>query len=159
MRTFSLISGLAVVLTAATPAVAETMRTKVAFNTGIQKQAANQPAGGFAKTWDVTLSGGELDGCTASIVDNLFPRDNGSWGTFEFEATVTCAKGAFKLNTSGAWDQNGFHGGGTISKDGRSGDFAQLEGRVAQIGARLVPGAEAGTLDVTYDLVIDRVAK
>ena len=135
------------------------MRSKVAFNTGIQKQAPTQPADGFAKTWDVTLSGGELDGCTASIVDNLFPRDNGSWGTFEFEATVTCAKGAFKLNTTGAWDQNGFHGGGAISKDGRSGDFSQIEGRVAQIGARLVPGKEAGTFDVTYDLVIDRVKK
>lgn len=159
MRTISAVSGLAVVLAAVTPASAETMRSKVAFNTGIQKQAPTQPAGGFAKTWDVTLSGGELDGCTASIVDNLFPRDNGSWGTFEFEATVMCAKGAFKLNTSGAWDQNGFHGGGAISKDGRSGEFSQIEGRVAQIGARLVPGAEAGTFDVTYDLVIDRVKK
>lgn len=159
MRTISVVSGLAIMLAAVMPAAAETMRSKVAFNTGIQKQAPTQPADGFAKTWDVTLSGGELDGCTASIVDNLFPRDNGSWGTFEFEATVTCAKGAFKLNTSGAWDQNGFHGGGAISKDGRSGDFSQIEGRVAQVGARLVPGKEAGTLDVTYDLVIDRVTK
>lgn len=159
MRIISLVSGLAVVLAAAAPAAAETMRSKVAFNTGIQKPAPTQPADGMAKTWDVTLSGGELDGCTASIVDNLFPRDNGSWGTFEFEATVTCAKGGFKLNTSGAWDQNGFHGGGAISKDGRSGDYAQLEGRVAQIGVSFVPAAEAGTFDVSYDLVIDRVNK
>jgi hypothetical protein len=153
MRTISVVSGLAMMLAAAMPTAAETMRSKVAFNTGIQKQAPTQPAGGIAKTWDVTLSDGELDGCTASIVDN------GSWGTFELEATVTCAKGAFKLNTSGAWDQNGFHGGGAVSEDGRTGDFAQLEGRVAQIGARLVPGKEAGTLDVTYDLVIDRETK
>jgi hypothetical protein len=159
MRFISLIWGLVSLLVVTAPAFAETMRSKVSFNTGIQKPAPTQPADGMAKTWDVTLSGGELDGCTASIVDNLFPRDNGSWGTFEFAATVNCAKGGFKLNTSGAWDQNGFHGGGSVSKDGRSGDYAQLEGRVAQIGVSFVPAKEAGTFDVSYDLVIDPMNK
>ena len=159
MRTISLTAGLAVMLAAAAPSMAETMRSKVAFNTAIQKPAANQPPGGVAVMWDVTLSGGELDGCTASFVDNLFPRDNGSWGIFELEGTVACDKGAFKFNTTGSWDKNGFHGAGVMSKDGRSGEFSQAEGRVAQIGVSFVPAATAGTFDVSYDLVVDRTDK
>ena len=159
MRTISLTAGLAVMLAVAAPSMAETMRSKVAFNTSIQKPAASQPPGGIAVTWDVTLSGGELDGCTASFVDNLFPRDNGSWGIFELEGSVACDKGAFKFNTTGAWDKNGFHGAGVISKDGRSGEFSQAEGRVAQIGVSFVPAATAGTFDVSYDLVVDRTDK
>jgi hypothetical protein len=159
MRAISLAIGIAVLLAAGAPAMAETMRSKVAFNTGIQKPAASQPAGGIAVTWDVTLSGGELDGCTASLVDHLFPRDNGSWGIFELEGSVACDKGAFKFTTTGAWDKNGFHGAGFISKDGRSGGFAQAEGRVAQVGVSFVPAATAGTFDVSYDLVIDRTDK
>lgn len=155
MRTISFVGGLALVVVVTTPAVAETMRSKVAFNTGVQKQAATQPAGGIAKTWDVTLSGGSLDGCKAEIVEDLFPRDNGSWGMFEFKAQVTCDKGTFKFATTGSWDQNGFHGAGLIDEAGRSGDFSQLKGRVAQIGARIVPAATTGTYDVTYDLVVD----
>jgi len=159
MRFISFATGLAVLVAAAAPSMAETLRSKVAFNTGIQKPAANQPAGGMAVTWDVKLSGGELDGCTASLVDHLFPRDNGSWGIFELEGSVTCDKGMFKFTTTGAWDKNGFHGAGVISKDGRSGEFSQAEGRVAQIGVSFVPAATAGTFDVSYDLVIDRTNK
>ena len=159
MRIISLTTGIAVILMAATPSVAETLRSKVSFNTGIQKPAAEQPAGGMAVTWDVKLSGGELDGCTASLLDHLFPRDNGSWGIFELQGKVKCDKGAFNFTTTGAWDKNGFHGAGVISKDGRSGDFAQAEGRVAQIGVSFVPAATAGTFDVSYDLVVDRTDK
>ena len=112
MRILSLATGLAVILVAATPSLAEPMRSKVAFNTGVQKPAANQPAGGMAVTWDVKLSGGELDGCTANLLDHLFPRDNGSWGIFELEGNVACDKGTFKFTTTGAWDKNGFHGAG-----------------------------------------------
>ena len=159
MRTISLTAGLAVLLVAAAPTTAETMRSKVAFNTAIQKPAATQPADGHTMTWDVKLSGGELDGCTASLVDNLFPRDNGSWGIFELEGSVACDKGTFKFNTTGAWDKNGFHGAGIISKDGRSGEFSQAEGRIAQIDVSFVPAATAGTFDVSYDLVVDRTDK
>ena len=159
MRTISLATGLAVMLAAAAPAMAETMRSNVAFNTASQQPAASQPAGGMAVTWDVKLSGGELDGCTASFVDNLFPRDNGSWGIFELEASVACDKGAFRFTTTGSWDKNGFHGAGVISEGGRSGEFSQAEGRVAMIGARLVPAATAGTFDVTYELIVDRTDK
>jgi hypothetical protein len=159
MRFISFATGLAVLVAAAAPSMAETLRSKVAFNTGIQKPAANQPAGGMAVTWDVKLSGGELDGCTATLLDHLFPHDNGSWGIFELQGSVTCDKGMFKFTTTGAWDKNGFHGAGVISKDGRSGEFSQAEGRVAQIGVSFVPAATAGTFDVSYDLVIDRTNK
>ncbi|MFO1123776.1 MAG: hypothetical protein U1F47_15830 [Hyphomicrobiales bacterium] len=156
MRSRSLVTGLAVLLAASAPAMAETLRSRVAFNTGIQKPAAEQPAGGMAVTWDVKLAGGELDGCTASLLDHLFPRDNGSWGIFELQGSVTCDKGTFKFTTTGAWDKNGFHGAGYISKDGRSGEFAQAEGRVAQVEVSFKPAATAGTFDASYDLVVDR---
>ena len=128
MHTSSSFIGLAVLLAAAQPATAETMRSKVAFNTGSQKPAASQPAGGIGVTWDVKLSGGELNGCTATFVDHLFPRDKGSWGIFELEGSVACDKGAFKFTTTGSWDKNGFHGAGRISEDGRSGEFSHAEG-------------------------------
>jgi hypothetical protein len=159
MRTISLATGLAVMFATAAPAMAETMRTNVAFNTGSWQPAASQPAGGHAVTWQVKLSGGELDGCTATFVDNLFPHDNGSWGIFEFEGSVACEKGAFKFTTTGAWDSNAFHGAGFISKEGRSGEFAQAEGRVAQIGVKFAPGKTAGTSDVSYELIVDRTDK
>ncbi len=159
MRIISLATGLAVMLAAAAPSMAETMRSKVAFNTAIQKPATSQPAGGHAMTWDVKLSGGELDGCTASFAESLFPRDNMSWGIFQLEASVACDKGAFRFTTTGAWDKNAFHGAGVISEGGRSGEFSQAKGRVAQIGARLVPAAPAGTFDVTYELIVDRTDK
>lgn len=159
MHIRSVTAGLVVMLAATAPSMAETLRSKVVFNTSIQKPAATQPADGHTVTWDVKLSGGELDGCTASLVDTLFPRDNGSWGIFELEGNVSCDKGAFKFNTTGAWDRNGFHGAGVISKDGRSGEFSQAEGRVAQIGVSFVPAATAGTFDVSYDLVVERTDK
>lgn len=159
MRNVSMLAVLSVAVSLSVPAAAGTMKSNVAFNTGVQKPAATQAPGGHTMTWDVTLKGGELDGCTASITEDLYPRDNGAWGTFDFKAKVTCAKGAFNFATTGAWDQNGFHGGGLISEEGRSGEFAGIAGRVAQIGARIVPAAAAGTLDVSYELAVDRTDK
>ena len=159
MRTFLVIAGLSIMQAAAMPAMAEAMRSKVAFNTAIQKPAATQPEGGMAATWDVQLTGGQLDGRTANIAENLSPRDTGSWGIFELQASGACAKGAFKFNTTGSWDQNGFHGAGFISEEGRSGDFAEAKGRVAQIGGRVVPAAAAGTFDVNYELIVERTDK
>ena len=159
MRTISLTTGLALVLAAAAPAMAETLRSKVAFNTAIQKPAASQPAGGHAMTWDVKLSGGELDGCIASFAETLFPRDNMSWGIYEIQGSVACDKGSFKLTSTGSWGKNGFHGAGVISKDGRTGEFAQAEGRVAMIDGTVVPAATAGTFDAAYELIVARTDK
>ena len=150
MRTISLTTiGLAVLLAAPAPAMAETLRSKVAFNTAVQKPAANQPADGYAATWDVKLSGGELDGCTASFAESLFPRDNMSWGIFNLEASVACDKGTFKYTATGSWGKNGFHGAGVISNEGRSGEFSQAEGRVAMIDGTVMPAATAGTFDAS----------
>ena len=159
MRFISLTTGVAVILTAAAPAMAETLRSKVAFNTAVQKPAASQPVGGHAMTWDVKLSGGELDGCTASFAESLFPRDNMSWGFFDLEGSVMCDKGAFKFTSTGSWGKNGFHGAGVISKDGRSGEFAKAEGRVAMIDGTVMPAATAGTYDATYELIVERTDK
>ena len=159
MRTISLTTGLAVMLAAAAPAMAETLRTKVAFNTAIQKPAASQPAGGHAMTWDVKLSGGELDGCTASFAETLYPRDNMSWGIFELQGNVACDKGAFRFTSTGSWGKNGFHGAGVISEDGRSGEFAQAKGRVAMIDGTVVPAATAGTFEASSELSVARTDK
>lgn len=58
MRIFSFVTGLAIMLATVAPTMAETLRTKVAFNTTTQKQAASQPEDGYAMIWDVKLSGG-----------------------------------------------------------------------------------------------------
>ena len=159
MRTISLTTGLAVMLAAAAPAMAETLRTKVAFNTAVQKPAASQPAGGYAATWDVKLSGGELDGCTASFAESLFPRDNMSWGIYEIQGSVACGKGTFSFTATGSWGKNGFHGAGVISEAGRSGEFSQAVGRVAMIDGTVMPAATAGTFDAAYELIVERTDK
>ena len=159
MRIISLTTGLAFILTAAAPAMAETLRSKVAFNTSVQKPAASQPEGGHAMTWDVKLSGGELDGCTASFAETLYPRDNMSWGIFDMEASVACDRGAFRFTSTGSWGKNGFHGAGAISEAGRSGEFAQAVGRVAMIDGTVMPAATAGTFDAAYDLIVERTDK
>lgn len=159
MRIISLATGLAVIFATAAPTMAETLRSKVAFNTSVQKPAASQPEGGHAMTWDVKLSGGELDGCTASFAETLYPRDNMSWGIFDLEGTVSCDRGAFKFTSTGSWGKNGFHGAGVISGDGRSGDFEQAVGRVAMIDGTVVPAATAGTFDASYELIVERTDK
>lgn len=52
--------------------------------------------------------------------------------------------------------QEWFHGAGVISKDGRSGEFAQAEGRVAMIDGTVMPAATAGTFDAAYELIVER---
>lgn len=68
-----------------------------------------------------------------------------SWGFFDLEANVSCDKETFKFTSTGSWGKNGFHGAGMISKDGRSREFAQAEGRVAMIDGTVMPAATAGT--------------
>ena len=159
MRAITLTFGLAVMLAVTAPATAEILRSKVAFNTAVQKPAASQPTGGYAVTWDVKLSGGELDGCTGSFSDILYPRDNMSWGIFELSGSVTCDRGTFKFTSTGSWGKNGFHGAGLISKEGRSGEFAEAEGRVAMVDGTVMPAAAAGTFDASYDLIVERTDK
>ena len=108
-------------------------------------------------TYPVTLTGGDLDGCTAQIIESLFPREEGAWGIFQVSGDVACSGGGFAFTSSGAWDGNGFHGAGSVAEG--SGSYEGLAGRVAQIGGSLVPAAEAGTFDVSYELLVDRAAE
>ena len=43
--------------------------------------------------------------------------------------------------------------------DGRTGEFAQAEGRVALIDGTVVPATTAGTFDASYELIIERMDK
>jgi hypothetical protein len=152
-----LISVVPLILAAAS-AHAETMRSNVALNSAIQTPSAEQPADGVAVDYPVTLSGGELDGCEAQIAESLFPRDDGAWGIFAIEVEVTCDGGSFRFMSSGAWDGNGFHGAGRVVEDSGTGIYEGLSGRIAQIGGQVVPAAAEGTLDVSYELLVDREA-
>lgn len=144
---------------AAVPASAETLRTRVAFNTAIQQKIAEQPADGVSLAYAVTLAGGELDGCTVQIIESLYPRDEGAWGVFDVAGDVACDGGGFRFASSGAWDGNGFHGAGSVADGSGSGTYEGLSGRVAQIGGSLVPAAASGTFDVSYELLVDRAAQ
>ena len=156
MQTLSKTIVFAAIALIAGSANAETIRSRVAFNTAIQQLAPEQPPGGVAMNYPVTLSGGELDGCKAQIAESLFPRDNGSWGVFQVEADVACEGGAFRFASSGSWDGNGFHGAGRVYEGSGVGDFEDINGRVAQIGGKLVPATTDGTFDVDYELLVDR---
>jgi hypothetical protein len=142
------------VVIAAAPASAETLKSGVAFNTGIGKQTANQPADGVEVAYRVALKGGELDGCTVDIVEVLVPREEGAWGFFDIAGDVKCDRGGFSYTSSGAWDGNGFHAAGDIEDDSGTDEFKGISGRVAQLGGG---GADAGdnTTDISYDLVFD----
>ena len=146
--------GSAAAVMAATPASAEVLRSGVAFNNAIGEETANQPADGMEVAYQVTLEGGDLDGCTVDIVEVLLPRDEGSWGLFDIQGDVSCDDGGFSYTSSGAWDGNGFHAAGEIEDGSGTGDFAGISGRVAQLKGG---GADAGngTFDISYDLVFD----
>jgi hypothetical protein len=139
---------------AATPAAADPLKSGVAFNTGIHEKTANQPADGLQVSYQITLKGGDLDGCTVDIVESLYGRDDGAWGIFDIQSDVKCDRGGFSYTSSGAWDGNGFHAAGDIEDGSGSGDFEGISGRVAQLNGG---GAEAGdnTTDISYDLVFD----
>ena len=114
--------------------------------------AAEQPADGIAVTYPATYTGA-LDGCTAEVAENLYPRDEGSWGIYEVAADVTCGDGGFAFTSTGSWDAKGFHGAGRVTDGSGTGSYADLAGRVAQSGA-VAPG-ENETMDISYELLID----
>jgi hypothetical protein len=138
----------------AAPVYADTLKSGVAFNTGIGQKTANQPANGIEVAYEITLNGGDLDGCTVDVVEALHGRDGGAWGIFDIAGDVSCDRGGFSYTSSGAWDGNGFHAAGKIDEASGTGEFEGISGRVAQLGGK---GADAGngTLDISYDLVFD----
>jgi hypothetical protein len=139
---------------AAAPASADTFKSGVAFNNGIGQKTANQPADGVEVAYQVTLEGGDFDGCTVDIVEQLYGRDEGAWGIFDIAGDVKCDRGGFSYTSSGAWDGKGFHAAGEIEDGSGSGEFEGISGRVAQLGGA---GSDAGdgTFDISYDLVLD----
>jgi hypothetical protein len=139
---------------AAPPATAETLKSGVAFNNSIGEKTANQPAGGVEVAYQVTLKGGDLDGCTVDVVEALYGRDDGAWGIFDIAGDVTCDRGGFSYTSSGAWDGNGFHAAGEIEDGSGSGEFEGVTGRVAQLGGGAADAGN-GTFDISYDLVFD----
>ena len=143
-------------LLAAAPASANALKSAVAFNTGIGEKTANQPADGVEVAYQVTLKGGDLDGCTVDVVEQLRPREEGAWGFFDIAGDVSCDRGTFSYSSAGAWDGNGFHASGNIEEGSGTGDFEGISGRVAQLGGG---GAAAGdgTTNISYDLVVDTV--
>jgi hypothetical protein len=143
-------------MVAAAPASADTLKSGVAFNNGIGKKTATQPEGGVEVGYQVTLKGGDLDGCTVDVVEQLYGREDGAWGIFDIAGDVKCDRGGFSYTSSGAWDGNGFHAAGEIEDGSGSGDFEGIKGRVAQLKGA---GADAGdgTFNISYDLVLDAV--
>jgi hypothetical protein len=141
-------------MVAAAPASADTLKSAVAFNTGIGKQTQSQPADGVQVAYQITLKGGDLDGCTVDVVESLYGRDEGAWGIFDIAGDVTCDGGGFSYTSSGAWDGNGFHAAGDVVESSGSGRFEGISGRIAQLGGA---GADAGdgTFDISYDLVVE----
>jgi hypothetical protein len=139
---------------AVTPALADTLKSSVAFNNSIGEKTANQPADGVEVAYQITLKGGDLDGCTVDVVESLYGRDEGAWGIFDIAGDVSCDRGGFSYTSSGAWDGNGFHAAGAIEDGSGSGEFEGISGRVAQLNGG---GADAGdgTFDISYDLVFD----
>ena len=143
----------AVVMT--TSASADSLKSKVAFNTGIAEKAAEQPANGIRVSYQITLQGGELNGCTADVIETLYGRDKGAWGIFDITADVACANGGFAYLSSGAWDGKGFHASGAINEGSGYEHYKGISGRIAQLGGAAASAGE-GTLDVSYELVVDK---
>jgi hypothetical protein len=139
---------------AAAPAFADTLKSGVAFNNGIGAKTANQPANGVEVAYQITLEGGDLDGCTVDIVEQLYGREDGAWGIFDIAGDVKCDRGGFSYTSSGAWDGKGFHAAGDIEDGSGSGDFEGISGRVAQLNGGGVDAGN-GTFDISYDLVFD----
>ena len=141
-------------LIAATPAVADTLKSGVAFNNGIGKKTTVQPADGVEVAYQIMLKGGDLDGCAVDVVEQLYGRDEGAWGIFDIAGDVKCDRGAFSYTSSGAWDGKGFHAAGDIKDGSGSGDFKGVSGRVAQLGGGAADAGN-GTYNISYDLVFD----
>ena len=139
---------------AAAPAYGDTLKSAVAFNNGIGEKTAHQPADGVQVSYQVTLKGGDLDGCTVDVVESLYGRDDGAWGIFDIAGDVKCDRDGFAYTSSGAWDGNGFHAAGEIEDGSGSGEFEGISGRVAQLGGGASDAGD-GTFDISYDLVFD----
>jgi hypothetical protein len=154
MPTKIVVAGLVLAVAAAAPAAAKSMRSSVAFNTGIGQKTASQPAEGIQVAYQVTLEGGELDGCTVDITETLLPREEGAWGIFDIAGKAACADGSFSYVSSGSWDGKGFHAAGDLT--GGDGRFAGFKGRIAQLGGAGAAAAN-GTTDISYELVVDPV--
>jgi hypothetical protein len=140
----------------ASPAQAQAMKAKIAFNNTIGKETANQPAGGKTVGYSVKLSGGDLDGCTVDIVETLYGREEGSWGIFDIKGNVKCSDGGFAYTSSGSWDGKGFHGAGNIQDGSGTGRFQGIKGRIAQLGGQ-IGKADGGGFDISYELRVDPV--
>jgi hypothetical protein len=153
-QTILTLVGLAV-MSFGTSASAEALRSNVDFNTKIGQQTEDQPDNGVTVAYQITLQGGDLDGCTVDVVESLYGRAEGTWGIFDIAGDVTCDNGGFAYTSSGAWDGNGFHAAGEIEDGSGTGEFEGIVGRVAQLGGS---GGDAGdgTFDIAYELVIDR---
>jgi len=147
-------AAIAAMFVATAPAAADMLKSGVAFNTGIGQKTASQPADGMEVAYQITLEGGDLDGCTVDVVEQLRPREEGAWGLFDIKGDLSCDDGGFGYTSSGAWDGNGFHAAGDIVEGSGSGKFENISGRVAQLNGG---GAAAGdgTTDISYDLVFD----
>lgn len=157
MRTAAMVFGTSVVtamMIGTAPASVDVLKSPVAFNNGVGEKTANQPADGVEVSYRITLSSGDLDGCTVDIVELLVPRDQGAWGFFDIAGDVKCERGGFSYTSSGAWDGNGFHAAGKIADGSGSGDFQGISGRVAQLGGGGADGGD-GTLNISYDLLFD----
>jgi hypothetical protein len=141
-------------LVAAAPAGADTLKSGVAFNNSIGKKTTAQPADGVEVAYQITLQGGDLDGCAVDIVESLFGRDDGAWGIFDIAGDVKCDRGGFSYTSSGAWDGKGFHAAGNVKDGSGSGDFEGISGRVAQLGGGAADAGN-GTYNISYDLVFD----
>jgi hypothetical protein len=150
-----LCSAVGAALILGTPASADTMRSKVGFNTSIGQKTDDQPANGTQVSYQITLQGGDLDGCTVDVVESLYGREEGAWGIFDIAGDVKCGdRGGFSYTSSGSWDGNGFHAAGTIEEGSGTGEFQGVSGRVAQLGG----GAKdtgSGTADISYEIVFD----
>jgi hypothetical protein len=138
---------------AAASVSADTLRSEIAFNNGIAQETAEQPSDGVRIAYQVVPTG-DLQECTIDIVESLHPRDDGAWGFFDLTGDAKCADGGFAYHVGGVWDENGFHGSGSVDEGSGSGAFAGFAGRIGQ-GGGLAAGAD-GTHDVAYRLMIDR---
>jgi len=146
-----------VAMIAAAPAYGDTLKSAVAFNNGIGEKTANQPADGVEVSYQITLKGGDLDGCTVDVVEQLYGRDDGAWGIFDIAGDVSCDRGGFSYTSSGAWDGNGFHAAGETEDGSGSGEFEGISGRVAQLGGGAADAGD-GTFNISYDLLFDTAA-
>lgn len=135
------------------PASADTMRSKVGFNNSIGQKTGDQPANGTQVAYQITLQGGDLDGCTVDVVESLYGREEGAWGIFDIAGDVKCGdRGGFSYSSSGSWDSNGFHASGSIEEGSGTGEFQGVSGRVAQLGGGAKPTGN-GNADISYEIV------